>query len=105
MAGYNVARMRFEIVLTDEAVVDFKALKASWRVAVKDAMEVHLRHEPEKVSRSRIKRLRELWKPQFRLRIEDLRVFFDVEGSTVTVHAIILKSEAASWLAQFGENK
>ncbi|MBI4189051.1 MAG: type II toxin-antitoxin system RelE/ParE family toxin [Betaproteobacteria bacterium] len=97
--------MRFEIELTDEAVADFKALKALWRVAVKDAMEVHLRHEPEKVSRSRIKRLRELSKPQFRLRVEDIRVFYDVEKSTVTVHAIVLKSEAASWLAQFGESK
>ena len=56
--------MRFEIELTDEAVADFKAMKASWRVAVKEAMEIHLRHEPEKVSRSRIKRLRELSKPQ-----------------------------------------
>lgn len=97
--------MRFEIELTDEAVADFKALKASWQVAVKDAMEVHLRHEPGKVSRSRIKRLRQLSKPQFRLRVEDLRVFYDVEDTTVTVHAIVLKSEAASWLAQFGESK
>jgi len=97
--------MRFEIELTDEAVADFKALKASWRVTVKYAMEIHLRHEPEKVSRSRIKRLRELSKPQFRLRVEDLRVFYDVEGGIVTVHAIILKLEAASWLAQFGESK
>lgn len=97
--------MHFDIELTDEAVADFKALKASWRVAVKDAMEVHLRHEPDKVSRSRIKRLRELSKPQFRLRVEDIRIFYDVEESTVTVHAIVLKSEAASWLAQFGESK
>ena len=97
--------MHFAIELTDEAVADFKALKASWRVAVKDAMEVHLRREPDKVSRSRIKRLRELSKPQFRLRVEDIRVFYDVEESTVTVHAIVLKSEAASWLAQFGESK
>ena len=97
--------MRFEIELTDEAVADFEAMKASWRVAVKDAIEVHLRHEPKKVSRSRIKRLRELSKPQFRLRVEDIRVFYDVEEGTVTVHAIVLKSEAASWLAQFGESK
>ena len=97
--------MRFEIELTDEAVADFKGLKAALRVTVKDAMEIHLRHEPKKVSRSRIKRLRELSKPQFQLRVEDVRVFYDVDENTVTVHAIVLKSEAASWLAQFAENK
>ena len=97
--------MRFEIELTDEAVADFKVLKALSRAAVMDALEVHLRHEPEKVSRSRIKRLREMSKPRFRLRVEDIRIFYDVEGSTVTVHAIVPKSEAASWLAQFGKSK
>jgi mRNA interferase RelE/StbE len=100
-----MARMRFDIELTDEAVADFRALKASARSAVKDAMEVHLRHDPEKVSRSRIKRLRELSKPQFRLRVGDCRVFYDVVEGTVIVHAIILKSEAASWLAQFGKSE
>jgi mRNA-degrading endonuclease RelE of RelBE toxin-antitoxin system len=100
-----MARMRFAIELTDEAVSDFKALKASSRAAVTDAMEVHLRREPEKVSRSRIKRLRETSKPQFRLRVDDVWIFYDVEGSTVTVHAIVLKSEAASWLARFGKSK
>ena len=97
--------MRFEIELTDEAVADFKVLKALSRAAVMDALEVHLRHGPEKVSRSRIKRLREMSKPRFRLRVEDIRIFYDVEGSTVTVHAIVPKSEAASWLAQFGKSK
>lgn len=97
--------MRFAIGLTDEAVADFKALKASVRAAVTDAMEVHLRHEPEKVSRSRIKRLRGVSRPQFRLRVDEFRIFYDVEGSTVTVHAIVLKSEAASWLTQLGRSK
>jgi mRNA-degrading endonuclease RelE of RelBE toxin-antitoxin system len=97
--------MRFAIELTDEAVADFKALKTAARSTVKEAMEIHLRHEPEKVSRSRIKRLRELSKPQFRLRVGDFRVFYDVAESTVTVHAIVLKSEAASWLAQFGKGE
>lgn len=97
--------MRFEIELTDEAVADFKALKASARFTVKEAMEVHLRDEPERVSRSRIKRLREVSKPQFRLRVGDFRVFYDVAEGTVTVHAIVPKSEAASWLAQFGKGE
>ena len=68
---------------------------------MRTALETHLRHEPEKVSRSRIKRLRGLLRPQYRLRVGDVRVFYDVAGTTVEVLAIVAKSEAESWLAQF----
>jgi len=53
------------------------------------------------VSRSRIKRLRGLLRPQYRLRMGEVRVFYDVVGTTVEVLAIVAKSEAESWLAQF----
>ena len=39
---------------------------------------------------------------QFRLRIEEIRVFYDVTGNTVEVLAIAEKAEALSWLARFG---
>lgn len=93
--------MRFEIVLAHEAVEDFKKLKANIRSDVRAALEAHLRHEPERVSRSRIKRLRGLRRPQYRLRIGDVRVFYDVAGATVEVLATVTKSEAEPWLAQF----
>ena len=101
-SGYTMARMRFEILLAPEAAEDLRSLKANVRAAVREAMEAHLRHEPEKVSKSRIKRLRGLSRPQFRLRVEEVRVFYDVAASTVEVLAIVPKSEAESWLAQFG---
>ena len=94
--------MRFEILLSPEAVADVRALKANVRAAVKEALETRLRHEPTKPSRSRIKRLRGLSKPQYRLRVEDVRVFYDVAGSTVEVLAIVPKAEAEKWLNQFG---
>ena len=77
-------------------------MKAQVRAAVRVALETHLRHEPQKISRSRIKRLRGLRQPQYRLRVEDVRVFYDISGATVEVLAIVAKSEAESWLAQFG---
>lgn len=98
-----MARMRFEIVLTPEAVEDLQRFKANERTAVKEALETHLRHEPTKTSRSRIKRLRGTARPQYRLRVGDVRVFYDVSRSTVEVLAIVSKSEALSWLAQFGK--
>ena len=77
-------------------------MKANVRAAVKEALETHLRNEPTKTSRSRIKRLRGLSKPQYRLRVEEVRVFYDVVGSAVEVLAIVPKPEAESWLNQFG---
>jgi mRNA-degrading endonuclease RelE of RelBE toxin-antitoxin system len=97
--------MRFEIILAPEAVEDLRKLKANERTAVKEALETHLRHEPTKTSRSRIKRLRGIARPQYRLRVQDVRVFYDVSGSTVEVLAIVPKPEAESWLAQFGSPK
>lgn len=37
-----------------------------------------------------------------RLRVGEVRVFYDVSGATVEVLAIVAKSEAELWLAQFG---
>ncbi len=95
--------MPFEIILAPSAVKDLRRLKANVRTATRDGIERHLRHEPTKVSKSRIKRLRGLSHLQYRLRIEDVRVFYDVTESTVQVLAIVLKSEAEAWLSEAGE--
>jgi mRNA interferase RelE/StbE len=94
--------MPFEIVLAPEAVEDFKSLRANVRADIRTALETHLGHQPVKVSRSRIKRLRGLRQPQYRLRVGEIRIFYDVTGATVQVLAIVTKLEADSWLAQFG---
>jgi mRNA interferase RelE/StbE len=86
--------LRFSIVLAPEAIEDLRSLKANVRTEVRRAPEDHLRHEPRKVSKSRIKRLRGLSKPQYRLRVGEIRVYYDVTGDTVEVLAIVAKSEA-----------
>ncbi|MSQ73541.1 MAG: type II toxin-antitoxin system RelE/ParE family toxin [Betaproteobacteria bacterium] len=97
--------MKFEILLAPEAIEDLRKLKAGERTSVKEALEIHLRHEPTKTSRSRIKRLRGVARPQYRLRVEEVRVFYDISGSNVEVLAIVPKPEAESWLKQFGSTK
>jgi mRNA interferase RelE/StbE len=94
--------MGYQIVLAPEAVEDLRALRANVRAAVRTALETHLRHEPGTTSRSRIKRLRGLSRPQYRLRVGDARIFYDIYGSTVEILAIVSKSEADAWLRQFG---
>jgi mRNA interferase RelE/StbE len=91
--------MPFAIVLAPEAVEDLRRLTAT----VRTALEAHLRHEPEKASRSRIKRLRGLLRPQYRLRVGEVRVFYDVSGTTVEVLAVVAKSEVNAWLVQFAD--
>lgn len=97
--------MPFEIVLAPQAIEDLKRLSASVRATVRTALETHLRHQPGKTSRSRIKRLRGLLRPQYRLRVDEVRVFYDVSGATVEILAIVAKSEAETWLAQFGNQE
>ena len=95
--------MPFAILLAPEAVQDLKNLRANVRADVRAALELHLRHEPKRVSRSRIKRLRGLRKPQYRLRVGEVRVFYDVTEKAVEILAVLTKSEANSWLATFGK--
>jgi mRNA-degrading endonuclease RelE of RelBE toxin-antitoxin system len=95
--------MAFEIILAPEAVADLRRLSAYDRAKARDAMEVHLRHEPTKVSKSRIKRLRGLSRPQYRLRVDELRVFYDVAGEEVQVLAVVAKPDADAWLAEEGQ--
>ena len=94
--------MPFAVILAPEAVEDLKSLKPHLRAAVRAALKTHLRHEPEKTSRSRIKRLRGLRRPQYRLRVGNIRVFYDVSRNAVEILAVVAKSEADSWLAQSG---
>jgi mRNA-degrading endonuclease RelE of RelBE toxin-antitoxin system len=97
--------MRREIVLAPEAEEDIRALKANRRASVRDGMETHLRHEPTKTSRSRVKRLRGTSRPQYRLRIEDVRIFYDVTDEAVEVLAIVPRAQAAAWLKRHAESR
>jgi mRNA-degrading endonuclease RelE of RelBE toxin-antitoxin system len=104
--------VRYEIILAPEAEEDMLKLKASDRAKATDAFETYLRYEPEKTSKSRIKRLEEMDWPKYRLRIDNLRAFYDViydvrdDGSEEGIVEILIvreKSEAMKWLAEHGQ--
>jgi mRNA-degrading endonuclease RelE of RelBE toxin-antitoxin system len=94
--------VQFEIILAPQAVDQLRALPAHVRSRVRDALETHLRHEPHKLSRSRIKRLRGMARPEYRLRVDEIRVFYDVAEDTVEVLAIVSKAQAEAWLHDEG---
>jgi mRNA-degrading endonuclease RelE of RelBE toxin-antitoxin system len=72
---------------------------------VRDAIGRHQIHEPNKTSRSRIKRLQGISRPQYRLLVGEIRVFYDVVEAAVEILAIVPKSKAAAWLDELGEKE
>ena len=97
-----MARVAFDVVLAPEAAAAMKALPVPTRAGVRRALETHLTHEPTKISRRRIKRLRGLRQPQYRLRVGDIRVFYDVTETEVQILAIVTKADAEAWLDEQG---
>ena len=95
--------MRYEIVLATQAVEDFRQLSARDGSTTRDALEHHLRNEPGKETKSIIKRLRGIVRPQYRLRAGDFRVFYDVLEDAVEVLAIVGRAQADEWLKQIGD--
>lgn len=95
--------MRYEIVFGPEAAETFKALPARVRAEVRDSIEVHLRHEPTKTSKSRVKRLKGISRPQYRLRVGEIRIYYDVSEATVEILGIVQKSKSDQWLKKAGE--
>lgn len=70
--------MPYEIEITNSARDDLDALSAFDRKAVVNGIEVHLKHQPRKESRSRIKKLIQPAISEYRLRIGEFRVYYDV---------------------------
>jgi mRNA-degrading endonuclease RelE of RelBE toxin-antitoxin system len=89
----------YEIALKHSAIADLDALRKFDAAQIADAMEKHLRHDPTKESKSRIKRLRGLSSPDYRLRVGDYRVFYAVDknGRRVDVLRVMRKDQTASY--------
>ena len=94
--------MRYEIILAPEAARDAQRLRAHVRSTLRAAIQQHLRDHPTQLSKSRIKQLHGVSRPQFRLRVGEIRVFYDVGKSTVEILAVVPKSEAGAWLKREG---
>ena len=79
-------------------------MDARWRSSLKEAMETRLGNAPKQERKSRIKRLKGLRQPQYRLRVDRLRVFYDVndEQCRVEVLGFAMKPEADNWLKEHG---
>jgi mRNA interferase RelE/StbE len=66
-------------MLKRSAIADLDALRKFDATQIADAMEMHLRNNPTRESKSRIKRLRGISNPDYRLRAGDYRIFYVVD--------------------------
>lgn len=87
----------FEVVMRPGALRQLERLRRFDAVQILAAIDRHLRHEPDRTSRSRIKRLRGRQDSTYRLRVRDYRVFFDVADGVVTVLAILHKRDSRTF--------
>ena len=85
----------YEIILKRSAIADLDALRKYDATQIADAMERHLQHDPTKESKSRIKRLRGLSNPDYRLRVGDYRVFYvaDEDARRIDVLRVMHKDQ------------
>lgn len=85
----------YKIILKRSAMADLDALRKYNATQIADAMERQLQHDPTKESKSRIKRLRGISNPDYRLRVGDYRVFcvVDEDARRVDVLRVMHKDQ------------
>jgi len=87
-----------EIRYSSEAIDQLKGLRAFDRTAILDQIEQVLTVNPMTESKARVKRLREPAPTQYRLRVGEFRVFYDVEQDTVLIIQILSKQDSLDLL-------
>jgi len=85
----------FEVLVRPTALRQLRRLRRVDAVAILDALDLYLRHEPDRPNRSRIKRLRGKQDATYRLRVGEYRVFYDVGEGVVTIIAVLHKRDTA----------
>jgi mRNA-degrading endonuclease RelE of RelBE toxin-antitoxin system len=84
----------YEIQYAAEAVSDLRAMRPFDRCKVLDGIELHLLYQPKFISRSRIKAMLQPFWSQDRLRIDDFRIYYDVddEDRIVNLLRVLMKA-------------
>jgi mRNA interferase RelE/StbE len=78
----------YKIVLKRSAIADMDRLPRHQATRIADAIEKHLEHDPTRVSKTRIKRLRGIDNPDYRLRVGDYRVFYTVDEDALQIDVL-----------------
>ena len=90
--------MPFDLQYSEEALARVKRLRRFDQVEILAQIEKMLLVNPTLVSKAKIKLLRQPAPTQYRLRVGEYRVFYDVEGQEVRILQILSKKEALGYL-------
>jgi mRNA-degrading endonuclease RelE of RelBE toxin-antitoxin system len=92
--------MAYELLYSEEAVEQMKNLRSFDRTSVLNQIEQVLRVNPALESKARVKLLRQPAPTQYRLRVGEFRVFYDVDQETVRVIQVLSKEETIAYLGE-----
>jgi mRNA-degrading endonuclease RelE of RelBE toxin-antitoxin system len=92
----------YDLKYTIEALDQLRALRATDAARIADQCRRILTVNPTLESRARIKRLIGGVVPSYRMRVDDYRVFYEVEedAEQVVIWGILSKAQAEAWLAE-----
>jgi len=90
--------MAYEVRYSSVSVDQLTKLRAFERAAIMDAIERILQATPTRVSKTTIKRLRQPAPTQFRLRVGEYRIFYDVENDVVSIVQLLSKEDSIRFL-------
>jgi mRNA-degrading endonuclease RelE of RelBE toxin-antitoxin system len=90
--------MPYEIRYSDEAVAELRRLRKYDATAILDQIQRILAVNPTLESKARVKKLRQPAPTQYRLRVGEFRVFYDVEAENVNIIRILSKPDAMRYL-------
>jgi len=82
-----------------------KKLRAHDRAEIFDQIKRFLTANPTTTSKAKIKRLRQPAPTEYRLRVRDFRVYYDVDQQTVYIVQILSKEDSISYLEDGGEQQ
>ena len=90
--------MAYEVRYSNEALEQLKSLRAFDQTAILDQIEQVLSVHPSMESKARVKRLRQPSPTQYRLRVGEFRVFYDVDQVTVLIINVLSKTDSIGYL-------
>ena len=93
--------MKYEVRYSDRALERIKTLRAYDKAAIFERIAQLLTNAPTRASKTAIKLLKQPAPTQYRLRVNDFRIFYDVEGHEVMVMEVLSKEESIPYLEQY----
>lgn len=92
--------MAFVVRYSEVAFEQLKNLRAFDRAAILHEIEEVLEVNPTQESKAKVKLLRQPAPTQYRLRVGDYRIFYDVEAPAVNVIQVLSKHDAIAYLEE-----